>query len=78
MKHFAVATPGGYVVAYRSPRGYLVAVSDHVTRDSAQRAADGINAAAAARQAQAEATRYRQHAYTERRPVRWFEPDAFA
>lgn len=78
MRRFAIAMPGGFACAYQSPSGHLVAESDHLTRESAQREADRINAQADALMARAQAARFRQHAFTERRPVRWFEPDAFA
>ena len=78
MRRIAIAIPGGFACAYRSPRGYLVAESDHPTRDSAQREADRLNAQYEADIARAQAARFRQHAFAERRPVRWFEPDAFA
>ena len=78
MRRIAIAIQGGFACAYQSPRGYLVAESDHPTRESAQREADRINAEQAAALARAQAARFRQHAYAERRPVRWFEPDAFA
>ena len=78
MNRFAIAMQGGFACAYRSPSGYLVAESDHPTRESAQREADRINAQQAADLARAQAARFRQHAFEQRRPVRWFEPDAFA
>lgn len=78
MRRFAIAMPGGFACAYQSPSGHIVAESDHLTRESAQREADRINAEQDALMARAQATRYRQHAYAERRSVRWFEQDAFA
>ena len=54
----------------------------HATRATAEKEAYSLNAQYAARRAaaiaQAHAARHRQHAFAERRPVRWFEPDAFA
>lgn len=78
MHHAAIAIPGGFACAYRRPNGELCAVSEHATRDSAHAAATQRNAAHAAMLAaqQSSLARHREHAY--RRPVRWFEPDAFA
>ena len=82
MNHFTVAVPGGFAVAYHRHTGELFAVSEHATRATAEKEAYSLNAQYAARRAaaiaQAHAARHRQHAFAERRPVRWFEPDAFA
>lgn len=51
---------------------------DCATREAAQREADRLNDQQAAQHRAAQLAGLRQHAYTERRPVRWFEPDAFA
>lgn len=77
MIHHAIAYPGGFVCAYQRPMGELCAVSEHPTRESAQQAAAKLNYQHRARMAQAQATRWREHAIA-RRPVRWFEPDQFA
>lgn len=78
MRHIAIAVPDGYVCAYRRPNGQLCAVSDHTTREAAQAHADEINRQLAAELAAQRSSRalHRQHGM--RRPVRWFEPDAFA
>lgn len=78
MHRTAIAIPGGFVCAYRSPLGHLVAESDHTTREGAQAEADEKNRQHAAELAAQRSSRamHRQHGM--RRPVRWFEPDAFA
>lgn len=78
--YFVVAMPGGFAVAYQHRSLGLVAQSDHLTRESAEAEAQGMNARAAADMARATSTRamQRRHAFTERRSVRWFEPDAYA
>ena len=78
LHHIAHATPGGFAVAYTRPDGTLCAVMDCATREAAQREADKLNDQQAAQQRAAELAGLRQHAYEERRPVRWFEPDAWA
>lgn len=78
LKYNAHAIKGGYAVAYTAPRGHLVAVMDCATRQAAQREADRLNLLQQAQQRAADLAGLRQHAYAERRPVRWFEPDAYA
>ena len=71
------AIPGGFVVAFRSPCGGLNAVLDCRTREIAEREARYLNSA---RAAEIERQRLRDIAMQRNnpRPVRWFEPDAFA
>jgi len=78
MRHIAIAFRDGFICAYRRPNGQLCPVSDHNTRESAQAEAERRNAAHAAKLAAETGSiaQHRQHAY--RRPVRWFEQDAFA
>lgn len=79
MLHYAPhAIQGGYAVAYKRPDGTLCAVMDCPTREIAQGHADTLNEHQQAQHRAAQAARFRQHAFAERRPVRWFEPDAFA
>lgn len=76
MKHIAIAIPGGFAVAYQRHTGQLVAVSEHATRESAAQEAQRLDLIARIEQARAERAGLRQNGM--RRPVRWFEPDAFA
>lgn len=77
MKRFVtVAVRGGYLVAYIRPDGTLCAVSDHATIDTAKKWAQ-YNQAEELKRCQREALRAIA-ADTIRRPVRYFEPDAFA
>lgn len=78
LTYSAHAQPGGYAVAYKRPDGTLCAVMDCPTREIAQGHADRLNEHQQAQHRAAQLAGLRQHAYTERRPVRWFEPDAFA
>lgn len=79
MLHYtAHAIQGGFAVAYKRPDGTLCAVMDCPTREIAQGHADRLNEYQMAQHRAALKAGQRQHAYTERRPVRWFEPDAFA
>lgn len=78
LTYTAHAIPGGYAVAYRRPDGTLCAVMDCGTREAAQREADRLNEHQQAQHKAAQLAGLRQHAFAERRPVRWFEPDAFA
>ncbi|AVO42739.1 hypothetical protein [Simplicispira suum] len=76
MKHIAIAIQGGFAVAYQRHSGHLVAVSEHATRESAIREAQRLTLLARLDQERADRAALRQHGT--RRPVRWFEPDAFA
>ncbi|WP_312129365.1 hypothetical protein [Diaphorobacter nitroreducens] len=79
-RFFVVAVPGGYAVASMHAALGLVARSEHYARDSAEAEAERLNMQAEADLARARSTIavQRQHAFNERRSVRWFEPDAFA
>mgnify|MGYP004701990733 CR=1 FL=1 len=79
LHHTAHAIPGGFAVAYTRPDGTLCAVLDCAERQTAQREADRLNLLQQAQQRAADMAALREHAYSDyRRPVRWFEPDAFA
>jgi len=80
MKYRLVTLPTGYAVAYLHAVGGWTAVSEHATRDSAEREAQRLNLAhqAALAMAASSLQQHRQHAFTERRSVRYIEPDAFA
>ncbi|WP_426303885.1 hypothetical protein ACN9MJ_12760 [Acidovorax facilis] len=79
LNHTAHAIPGGYAVAYKRPDGTLCAVMDCGTRGAAEREAQRLNEHQQAQHRAAQLAGLRQHAYSDnRRPVRWFEPDAFA
>lgn len=80
MKFILVAQPDGYAVAYHHAHGGWVALSMHCDRGSAQREVDLKNLQHQAELARAASSvqQHREHAFTERRSVRWFEPDAFA
>jgi len=73
------AIPSGYAVSFVRPDGKATIHTEHGTRDSAERHADTLNET---RRAEAERQRLRDIAnrdtFGNRRPVRWFEPDAFA
>lgn len=73
--YVTVATPGGFVVAFQRPDGKLTAHAETHLRNVAEREAARLNEA---RRAEAAQQRLRDLANPERRPVRWFEPDAFA
>lgn len=78
MKRFTTAAvQGGHVVAYVRPDGTLCAISDHATRASAQAEAQRLTAAELIRH-QRETLRAMVAAVAVPRPVRYFEPDAFA
>ena len=78
MQHIAVPADAGYAVAYRRPNGELCALGEHPTYQSAKREADRLNAQQQARQ-RLEAHRAMLAAMERpRRPVRYFEADAFA
>jgi len=77
MTHIPIAMQGGFAVAYQRHTGQLVAVSEHATRESATREAQRINLLARLDHERAARAALTQHAI-QRRPVRWFEPDAFA
>jgi len=79
-KFFVCAIPGGYAVAYHHAHLGVTAMSDHLTRDGAEAEADRQNLRHEAELARAAASKManRQHAFSAGRPVRWFEPDAFA
>jgi alpha-D-ribose 1-methylphosphonate 5-triphosphate synthase subunit PhnG len=68
---------GGFVVARSRGNGEWVAVSDHLMYESARREAVRLNAEHQARQ-RMEARRAMLAATAPRRPVRYFEADAFA
>lgn len=80
MKYRVVAMPDGYAVAYFHASGGWVAHSMHCVRESADAEAESKNLRHQAALALAASSRqqHREHAFTERRSVRWFEPDAFA
>lgn len=78
LHHTAHAIPGGFAVAYRRPDGTLCAVLDCATRDAAEREADKLNDHQQAQHRAAVAAGLRQHAFAERRTVRWFPDDAYA
>ena len=71
------AVPGGYAVAYVRPDGKATIQTETHNREAALLEAHTRNEAA-----QAEAARQQlrdiARTVTERRSVRWFEPDAFA
>lgn len=77
--HLVVAVPGGFAVAFRSALGGLVAVVECADRNTAEAQAKRLDAEAEARAAIAASARarYREHGMA-RRPVRFFEPDAYA
>lgn len=74
--YFVVAMPGSWAVACRDWRGKLYAISEHGTRKSAENEATRKN-----HEARVAAIRayWRQNTIPKkRRPVRYFEDDAFA
>lgn len=75
MRRFAIAVPGGFACAYRSPFGYVVPEGEYRTMAGAQAAADRANAQV---QALAALRAAREAVAHPRRSVRYFEPDAFA
>ena len=75
-KHTIAAVPGGFICGFITHDGALCAVSDHGSRASAQAEANRLNTAELIRH-QREALRAIA-ADTVRRPVRYFEQDAFA
>jgi hypothetical protein len=78
MQHYTVGGhQHGYVVARSRGNGEWVGVSEHLLYESARREAMRLNAGQQARQ-RIEAHRAMQEAMAPRRPVRYFEPDAFA
>lgn len=78
MKYFVCAIQGGYAVVNRTALGQLDIVMEAWDRGAAECAAKALQAQFDARMAAAQAARFREHALQPRRPVRWFEPDAFA
>lgn len=78
MRHIAIAVPDGFVCAYQRPGGQLCAVSEHATREGAMARATQKNREYAAQQAAQRNSIARHREHGQRRPVRWFEPDAFA
>lgn len=78
LTYIAIAIPGGFACAYQRPNGQLCAISDHATRDSAQAMADRKNREHAALLEAQRSSRVIHREHAQRRPVRWFEPDAFA
>jgi hypothetical protein len=80
MKYSVIAQPDGYAVAYPHASGGWVAHSMHCQRNTAETEAQALNEdhAAAVKAAQSSLQMHREHAFAERRPVRYFEPDAFA
>jgi len=79
MQHYTVGRHAtGYVVARSRGNGEWIAVSEHLMYESARREAERLNAEQQARQ-RMEAERAMLAAMApRRRPVRYFEPDAFA
>lgn len=79
MKYRIVALPDGYAVAFFHATGGWMTISEHITRESAESEAQRLNLRQQAEiiAANSSHAKNREHAYT-RRPVRWFEPDAFA
>lgn len=80
MKYRLVALPTGYAVAYHHATGGWTSLSEHCDRTSAEREVERLNLAhqAALAMAASSLQRHRAHAFTERRTVRYFEPDQFA
>ncbi len=79
MQHYTVGRHAtGYVVARSRGNGEWIAVSEHLLYESARREADRLNAQQQARQ-RLETHRAMLAAMApSRRPVRYFEADAFA
>lgn len=80
MKYRLVAIPTGYAVAYHHATGGWTTLSEHLERASAESEVQRLNLAhqAALVMAASSLQQHRQHAFAERRSVRYFEPDAFA
>ena len=80
MKYRLIAQPDGYAVAYFHANGGWVAQSMHCDRTSAEDEVQRRNLAHQAQLALAASSlrQHRQHAFAERRPVRFFPDDAFA
>lgn len=77
MKYRLIAHPDGYAVAYFHASGGWVAQSMHCERTSAEREVERRNLQhqAALVMAASSLQQHREHAFTERRSARYFEPD---
>ena len=77
MQYTVAAHVGGYVVARSRGNGEWIAVMEHASYDVCRREAIRLNAEQQARK-KLEHASFASAALMPRRPVRYFEPDAFA
>jgi len=77
MQYTVAVHESGYVVARSRGNGEWVAVMEHASYEVCRREAIRLNAEQQARQ-QLDQASFASAALVPRRPVRYFEPDAFA